>query len=143
MATRSFSPRSTALASKISVVALEPVFANGAEDVEIERVFQSHGAVRHVGRDAQHLALAHHHLLALEFELQRPFENVRELLALMMVLRHHRSLGEENLRHHGLIAGDDLARDGLAENLFFHLVPRVEFHCRYRYQKPQPLYMPG
>src|SRR6266496_1695955 len=64
MATRSLSPRSIASAPQVRVVLLEPVFTDGAEDVEIECVFERHCTVRHVGGDAQHLALTHHDRLA-------------------------------------------------------------------------------
>ena len=63
-----------------------------------------------------------------EFEFERAFQDVSDLLAFVMVLRHHRALGEEYLRHHGFVAADDLARDGLAQDLFVHLLPGVMFH---------------
>ena len=102
--------------------------ADGAEDVEIERVFESDGHVRNVGRDAQHLAGGDHYGLAFEMKFERALQNVGDLFTLMVMLRHHSALGQEDLRDHGLIAGDDLAPDGGAENLFFHFVPGVMFH---------------
>src|SRR5260370_10582605 len=58
MATRSLSPRSMESPPQVSVVFLEPVFANLAEHVEIERVFERYGPVRHPRRNAQHLPLS-------------------------------------------------------------------------------------
>ena len=88
----------------------------------------STGAMRHMGGDAEHFSLRHDNLLAFDFKLQRAFENIGDLLALMPVLRHHGALGEKDLRHHRLVAGDDLPRDGFAQDFLFHFVPRVMFH---------------
>jgi hypothetical protein len=107
--------------------------ANGAEDIEIERVFERDRHVRHVRRDAQHLAGGNHDGLAFEMKFERAFQNVGDLFALMMVFRHHRAFGQEDLGDHGFVAGNDLAPDGGAQNFFFHLVPGVMFHV-------QPLY---
>src|ERR1019366_1825502 len=79
---------------------------------------------------AQHLPLADHDLPAADLKLQRALEDVGDLLAFVVVFRHNRALGEEDLRHHGLVARNDLARDGVAQDLFLHLVPSVEFHVR-------------
>src|ERR1017187_2713239 len=114
--------------AQVSVVFLKPVFADGAEDVEVQGVFESHGAVRHVGGNSQHLTLSHDDFAAADFELERTLEDICDLLALVVVLRNNRALGEEDLRHHRLVARNDLARDGVAQHLFLHLVPRVEFH---------------
>src|SRR6266404_1841344 len=56
------------------------------------------------------------------------FEDIGDLLAFVKVLRHDGALSEKDLRHHGLVAGNDLARDGRAQDLFWHVVPRVVFH---------------
>src|SRR5947207_14923711 len=45
------------------------------------------------------------------------------------MLGHHGPLGEEDLRDHRLVAGDDLARDSRAEDFFVHIVPSVVFHA--------------
>ena len=47
-------------APQIGVVARNPVFAARRENVGHHRVFQCHHAVRHIGRDHQALARAHH-----------------------------------------------------------------------------------
>src|ERR1035438_5089813 len=111
-ATRSFSPRSIWLFPQVGVVFGQPVVPDGAEDVEIEGVFQRHRGVRYVRRDAQHLAGGHHDRLAFDRKSPRAFQNVSDLFALMMVLRNHRSLGQENLGNHGLFARNHLAPDG-------------------------------
>src|ERR1035437_7999361 len=76
MATRSFSPRSMGSPPQVSVVFLKPVLADGAEDVEIERVFERHGAVRYVAGNAQHLPLSDHDFPTPDLELQRALEDV-------------------------------------------------------------------
>src|ERR1035438_8206725 len=60
MAARCFSPKSRESPAQVSVVFLEPVLADGAEDVEVERVFERHGAVRHVRGNAQDLPFSDH-----------------------------------------------------------------------------------
>src|SRR5262249_52224528 len=118
IATRSLSPRSIGLApAKVRVVFLKPVVADRAEDVEIERVFERDGAVRHVRRDAQDLARAHDHLLAFQLELQRALKDVSDLLAFVEMLRDDRALLEKHLRDHRLIARDDFTADALAHHL--------------------------
>src|ERR1035437_5375551 len=128
MATRSLSRRSMGSPPQVRVFFLEPIFADGAEYVEVERLFERHGAVRHARGNAQHLPLSDYDLAAADLELQRALADVGDLFALVVVFRHDRALGEENLRHHGLVARNDLARDGVAQDLFLHLVPSVEFH---------------
>src|SRR5688572_10556374 len=74
MATRSLRPRSIGFPSpQIIVVFDQPIVTDGTEDVEVERVFERHRAMRHIGGDAQHLALRDHHLAAFQFKFQRAF----------------------------------------------------------------------
>src|ERR1019366_2230767 len=75
-ATRCFSPRSMASPAEVSVVFLEPVVADGAEDVEVECILERHGAVRRVRGDAQHLSLADHDHAPLDLELERAFQDI-------------------------------------------------------------------
>src|SRR6185295_10494569 len=128
IATRPLSPRSIGLpAAQVRVVLGQPIVTDGTEDVEIERVLERDRAVRDIRRNSQHLALRHHHFAPLQLELERALHDVRDLLALMEMLGYHRPFGEEDLRHHGLVARDDAPRNDVAHRLFFHLVPRVVF----------------
>src|SRR5947207_13140340 len=88
---------------QVGVVLLEPVLTDGAEDVEIQRVFESDSAVRHVGGNAQDLSLADYDVTAADLELERTLEDVGDLFAFVVVLRHDRALGEEDLGHHCLV----------------------------------------
>src|ERR1035441_5319929 len=71
--------------AQVSVVFLEPVLADGAEDVEVERVCERHGAVRHVRGNAQDLPFSDQDHPAADLELERAFENIGDLLALVVV----------------------------------------------------------
>jgi hypothetical protein len=119
------SPLTTA---QVGVVPGEPVGANRREYVEIDSVFERYGPVRNVGRDGQHLTLAHDDFLAFDLELQRAFEDVGDLLAVMMMFGHHRILLQKYLRDHGLVAGDDLARDHVAHDFERYRFPTDVFH---------------
>ena len=59
-------------------------------------------------------------------ELQRPLQDVGDLLALVVVHRHDRALFQVNLGQHLALAGDDLARDHLGDLLERELVPAVQ-----------------
>src|ERR1700690_1302090 len=85
-----------ASAAQVGVVLFEPVVADGAEDVEIEGVFQRHGAVRHVGGNSPPLPLTGPDLPAPDFEAERALEDLSDPLALGVVFRHDCALGEEN-----------------------------------------------
>ena len=65
--------------------------------------------MRYVRGDKQDFTLVHHDLAPLDFEFERAFQNVSELLALMMVRRHHGVLGDEHLRHHGPLSRNHFA----------------------------------
>ena len=122
-----------ALLPQVRVVLGQPIVAQGTENVEIEGVFERDRAMRHVRRNAQHLALPDHHLATFQFELQRAFQNIGDLLAFVMVFRNNRAFRQEDLGHHGLFARNDLARDGGAQNFLFHFFPNVMFHVPHKY----------
>ena len=67
------------------------------------------------------------HLLAVlaELEAQPPFENPRDLLVLVRVLRHDGVLREIDLREHRLLARDEAPADERVELLARHVVPAV------------------
>src|ERR1051326_751084 len=116
------------VAAQIVVVFLQPVMPDGAEDVQVERVLEGDRHVRHVGRNVQYLPFVDHNLLAADLEFERAFQNVSDLLAFVMMLRHHRALGQEDLGDHRLVAGNDLAGNRGAKDFLFHFVPNVVFH---------------
>src|SRR5258708_13251739 len=125
-------------APEVGVVFGEQCGADGREDVEIERVFERYGAVRHPRRNAQNFTLPHHHFPALELELQSPFEDIGDLLAFVPMFGHHGILLDEDLRDHRLVAAHDLARDQFAHLFQWNGVPGLVFHPELFYT-PSPL----
>src|SRR5580704_17807243 len=73
-------------AAKIIVRLVEPVFARRIKDIEVERVFERPGFVRHVGGDAEHFPGAHDDLLSIDGKFQCAIEDVRYLFIVMLVL---------------------------------------------------------
>ncbi len=65
--------------------------------------------VRHVRRNGQDLAAIHHDLPAVNPEFQRSFQNVSDLLIVVTVLRHGRTLLQQNAGDHDVLAHDELA----------------------------------
>ena len=52
-----------------------------------------HRTVWHVRRNMQNFALMHHYFAPLQFEFERAFQDISDLLALMMMQRHDRIPG--------------------------------------------------
>src|ERR1019366_80665 len=96
-ATRSLGPRSMALFPQIGVVFGEPVLADGAEDVEVQRILKRHRGVRHVRRDAQDLSGGDRNSLAVNLKRQTPSKNESDLLLFVVVSRPPRALGKKDL----------------------------------------------
>src|SRR5262245_332565 len=114
------------LAVEIGVGVIQPVLADRAEQIELERVVEGLGLVLDPRRDVEHLPLADGDFLAGDEELQRSLQHVGHLLALVRVHRHERALLEIDLRQHLALAGHDLARDHLGHLLERQLVPAVQ-----------------
>src|SRR6267378_168168 len=113
-----------ATVSQIVVGLVQPVLARGIEDVEVHRIFESPGLVRHVRRYAQHFAGANDDLLAIDGKLQRAFEDVAHLLVVVVVQRHVRAFLHEHARQHNFIADQHFAADEGIELLPLHVFPR-------------------
>src|SRR5512134_1722147 len=82
---------SARLPAKVRIGPFQPVLPRRTEDIHIERVFQRHRLVGHVGGNQQHLAGAHHQLLrpvGAEGELERTLEDVGQLLVFVLMHRH-------------------------------------------------------
>src|SRR5258708_29507979 len=97
-------PQNLAAVTKIVVGFVEPVGAGRSEDVEIERVFERPGFVRHVGGDAKNFAGADDYLFAINGEFQCAFENVCELLVVVMMKPDLTAFFEEHAGYHELLA---------------------------------------
>src|SRR6267142_6380337 len=74
---------SDGLPVKIGVGAVQPVLADGAEDVHVHRVLEGLGPVRHVRRNDDERARPHRHLLLRlpDPQAQGALEDVGDLLA--------------------------------------------------------------
>src|SRR5262245_10930558 len=78
--------------SQIIVAAITPINTAGAEDINADEIFSSYGFVRHVRRDLNHLARAERQFFGADFEAHRAGYAITELLAFMVMQRHHAAL---------------------------------------------------
>jgi hypothetical protein len=111
---------------EVAVGAVEPVLPRRVEDVHVQRVLERERLVRNVGRDVQHLAGAHDHLLRpvrTDPELERAFEDVGELLVVVRVLRHERVLLQVDVREHHPVPRDEPPRDHVGDALLREVLP--------------------
>ena len=90
--------------SKVVVLPRQPILPFGAVYVEVQRVFEGYHAVLHVGGDEEDLPLTDGDVTAWQSELEGSRENVRELLALVLLDDHDASLLQEDLGGHHLLS---------------------------------------
>jgi hypothetical protein len=109
--------------AKVVVGLVEPVFAGRGEDVEVEGILKSPGFVRHIRRDRENFAGAHHNLFPIDGEFQRAFENISKLLVVVMVQRNVAVLFDEDAREHDLLAVNHLAVDVRIQPLALNVFP--------------------
>ena len=119
-------PGGNGQAWKYQIGVIQPVLADRAEQVQLERVVERLGLVLDPGRDVQHFPFAHGDFLAVDQELERALQHVGHLLALVRVHRHERSLLQVDLRQHLALAGDDLAGDHLGDLFERDFVPAMQ-----------------
>ena len=100
-----------------SSTSVEPVPADGTEQVELEGIFERFGLMLDPGRDVQHLAFPHGDFLAADEKLQCALQHVGHLLAFVRVHRHKTAAFDVDLRQHLALAGDDLPRQHLGHFL--------------------------
>ena len=114
-------------ATQIRIRLIHPIHPDRREHVDVEGVFERHRAMRHVRRNQQHFALAHDHLAAFEIKLQRAFDDISDLLAFVMMLRHHRVFLQIDVREHGFFAGHHFAGNQVAHLFERNRIPGQEF----------------
>jgi len=91
--------------SQVRVGAGQPILAGRTEYIHIERVLECDGPVRHVGGDHEHLSGTRRELaliLSPNQKLQRPRENIGQLLVLMVVARTSSPFFRYTADHHAL-----------------------------------------
>jgi hypothetical protein len=93
---------------QIFVAPINPIGAGWREDVEINRVHERFGFVRHVGGNAEDFAGVNCDFFAVDPELQCAIKDVGELLVVMAVLGHDASFFQEHARQHNLLPDDEL-----------------------------------
>src|SRR5947208_6449280 len=116
------------LLPQISVGLLEPVLARRIEHVHIERILQRMRLVRHVARQMEHLARAHHDLFGAVVPHQKPqrtLQDVGQLLVHVRVLRDDAALLQVHVGQHQLVAGDQTTGQELVQILTGNLVPAI------------------
>src|ERR1700737_2606967 len=73
---------------QVVVGLVQPVFARGVEDVQVDGVLESPGLVWHVRWYAQYLTGAYHDFFPINGELHCAFKDICDLLVVMVVLRY-------------------------------------------------------
>src|SRR5437899_2882169 len=101
-----------------------PLLPRRIENVEVYGIFEGPGFVRHGRGDAQDFAGAHHDLFAVDGELQRAFQNVGDLLVVVLMHVHVRALLHQHAGQHDFVAYYHFAVDQRIELLAFHVFPR-------------------
>src|SRR5205823_2603092 len=110
-----------------------PVLARRTEDVDIERVLERFGFVRHIGWYVQHFAGSDHELLRAVLadpEAQRALEYVRYLLVVMRMFRDDAAFLQVHVRKHDSVARNQAPVERLGYFLAWHVVPAVPGHGR-------------
>ena len=94
--------------SQILVGLVDPIGSRRIEDIEVDCVFHGFGLMRHVGRNAEHLAGVNHDFFAVNPELKSTIKDIGQLLVVVAVLGHDASLLQQHARHHDLLSDDKL-----------------------------------
>src|SRR5271155_4953282 len=94
--------------TQILIGLVDPVGARGIEYVEVYRILDGFGFVRHMWRNRQHLAGIDYDFFAIDPKLQRPFQNIGNLLVVVAVFGHDASFFQQDARHHDILTHDEL-----------------------------------
>src|SRR5271168_545586 len=109
---------------------VQPVFPRRVEDVQINRVFHRPGFMRHVRWNAEHFPCSHHNLFAVDRKFQRAFQNVSDLLIVMMMQGHVGAFLHEHACQHDLLADHHFPVNQRIQWLVLDVLPRNVFHFR-------------
>lgn len=97
------------------------------KDVQIDCIFQRFGFVWHVRRNAKNFAGAHNDFFAINPELQRALQNVRQLLVVMAMLGYDTTFLQQHTCEHKLLAGDELTIEKGIQVFGFNFLPAQVF----------------
>src|SRR6202049_5007050 len=86
--------------------------------------------MRHIRGNTQDLASPHHNLFATDGEFKRAFENISQLLIVMVVQRNMRAFLHQHARQHNLVAHQHFPIDLRIEVFALHVLPRGVFQLR-------------
>jgi len=109
--------------AEIVIGFVQPVLAGRIKNVKINGVFQRPGFVRHVRRDAEHFARPDDDFLAVNGELQGSFEDVGDLLVVMMVERDVSAFFHQHPSKHDFLSMEHFPINQRIEVLAFDLIP--------------------
>jgi hypothetical protein len=130
--------RTLTTVAEVVVGFVEPVFAGGIEDVEINGVFDGPGFVGQVGRDAQDFAGADDDFAAIDGKFQGAFEDVGYLLVVVVMQRDVRAFLQQHARQHDFVADDHFAVDERIQLLTLDVFPYDMLRLRRGAQSASP-----
>ena len=112
-----------AAVTKVVVGLVDPVGAGRSEDIEIERVLEGPSFMRQVRGNAKNFAGVDDDLFAIDGEFQCAFEDVSELLVVVMMKRDVAAFFEEDASEHNLLTVNHFAVDERIEMFALDLAP--------------------
>ena len=113
--------------AEVGVVFVDPVLAGRGEDVEVDAVFFGGGGVGQVAGDDEDFAgVDSVRGAVVEVEAEGAFGDEGDLLVVVRMAGDDAAFGQDDAGEHGLVAGDELAREKRIELLVFDVVPTVE-----------------
>jgi hypothetical protein len=110
-------------ATKIRIVAIDPILARRIEDVEVYGIFEGVDLVRDIWRDAEDLAGMNDDAFAGDQKLESTLEDICDLLVVVMVQRDICTLLEKNSGDHDIFTYDKLPSDQRVHWFDFDIVP--------------------
>ena len=113
--------------AEVGVVFVDPVLAGWGEDVEVDAVFLGGGGVGQVAGDDEDFAgVDGVGGAVVDVEAESALGDEGDLLVVVRVAGDDAAFGQDDAGEHGLVAGDELAREKRIELLVFDVVPTVE-----------------
>ena len=115
--------RALTTVAEVVVGFVEPVFAGGIKDVEVDGIFDGPGFVGQVRRDAEDFAGADDDFAAINGKFQGAFEDVGYLLVVMVMQWDVRAFLQQHARQHNLVADYHFAVDERIQLLALDVFP--------------------